>query len=125
MTIAPSSDAHGARTASGLAGMSGRLGEVLKQAAALSGLCYVCGFIILNSSLSEIGIYDFSLASSRVLAAGLLYLALSLLSGVGWLAVLLVSHEQVPLASWSKRRLYTTLGLGWIAGVVTGLGFYS
>ncbi|HEY0515069.1 MAG TPA: hypothetical protein VGH73_24450 [Thermoanaerobaculia bacterium] len=100
-----------------------RLGEILKQAAALSGVCYVFGFLILNSSLGNLGIYEFSLTNSRVVAAGLLYLGLSLLSGVGWVAALMVAVSLQAVAQWSKPRLYASLGLSWVAGSIFGLGF--
>jgi hypothetical protein len=117
-------DIHAKAPAKAKSGATDRLGAILKQAAAWSGLCYVFGFVILNASLANLGTYDFNLASSRVLAAGLLYAGLCALSGVGWGAALIVAVSLQPVTAWSKRRLYASLGLSWFAGALFGLAFY-
>lgn len=98
--------------------------EALKLVAGLGGVAYAIGFVAVNASLSDLGIYSFSLFQGRYLTAGLLYVLLTIVSGIGWIAALLAMRKQSPIDQWEGFWLGGRLLAGCLLGVLFALAIY-
>ena len=80
-----------------------------KWVAAVAAVSYGIGFIATNSALARFGLSEPTLLASKYLSSGLSYLIITILTGIGWIAVAILYDKRLKeAASRPDRRLPAT-----------------
>jgi hypothetical protein len=100
------------------------LWKVVSGAATL----YIIGFVIVNTWLGSYGLATYSLPDKRFLAAGILYLALSLLGGLWWIGALTdITDRKRPLKraeTLAIAAISVPPSIGWMLPLVSLVWIY-